>query len=88
VRLFVNKQRELARFVMDAASHDEVVGSLMSLQLAWDIRKTKQDTEVRSLHEVGQMVFTSVQNALSDKMEEGGWERAAKHFGESVKSLC
>ena len=60
VLLFVNKQREFARFVMDAANQDEAAGSLMSLQRAWDIRKTKQDTEERSLHETGYLVSTFV----------------------------
>ena len=73
---------------MDAASHDEAVGRLMSLQWAWDRRKTKQDTEERSLQEAGQRVFTFVQNVLNDKIEEDGWERAAKQFGGSVKAMC
>jgi hypothetical protein len=31
VRMFVNKQRGFARFVLEAASHEEAVGSLMTL---------------------------------------------------------
>jgi hypothetical protein len=73
---------------MDAASHDEAVGSSMSLQWTWVRRKTKHDMEERSLQEAGQTVFNAIQNALGDKMNEGRWKRAAKYFGWSVKSLC
>ena len=52
-RLFVNKQRDFARFVLEAASHEEAVGSLMTPQWAWNKRKTKHDTEKRSLQEAG-----------------------------------
>ena len=41
VRLFVNKQREFARFVMDASSQDEAVGAVRKLHGAWVRRKTK-----------------------------------------------
>ena len=34
VRMFVNKQKSFARFVLEAASHEEAVGSLMTLQRA------------------------------------------------------
>ena len=34
------------------------------------------------------MVFKAIQNALNDKMEERGWAKTAKHFGETIKSLC
>jgi hypothetical protein len=78
VRLFVNKQREFARFLMDAGSYDEAVGSLINLQGAWDMRKTKKDTEERSLQEAGQAVFATIQKALSDKMEGEGWKTASK----------
>ena len=53
VRLFLNKQREFARFVMATSSQDEAVGAVMKLQGAWDKRNTKQDTEERNLHEAG-----------------------------------
>jgi len=32
VRMFVNKHKVFARFVLEAASHEEAVGSLMTLQ--------------------------------------------------------
>jgi hypothetical protein len=53
---------------MDAASHDEALGSLMNLQGAWDRRKTKQNKEERSLHEVSHTIFKTIKNALSDKI--------------------
>jgi hypothetical protein len=81
VRLFVNKQRGFARLVMDPASHDEAVGSLMTLQWAWERRKTKHDTEDRSLHEVGQMGFNTIRNVIGDKMEETGWTRKPRNSG-------
>jgi hypothetical protein len=59
VRLFVNKQKEFVRFVLEATSQEEVVGRLMTLQWAWDSRKTKQDTE-ESLQEAGQLVFNTI----------------------------
>ena len=34
------------------------------------------------------MVFNTIQNALIDKMDERGWTKAAKEFGEAVRSLC
>ena len=88
VRLFVNKQKVFARSVLEAASHEEAVGSLMNLQWAWDRRKTKLDTEERSLQEAGQMVFNAIQNALGDRMDDRGWTQAAKEFGEAFKPLC
>ena len=87
-RHFVNKQREFAKFVMEAGSHEEAVGSLMTLQWAWDRRKTKQDTDESSLQEAGQRVFNTTQNALSDRMDDRGWTNTAKEFSESVKILC
>jgi len=45
VRMYVNKQKSFARFVLEATSHEEAVGSLMTLQWAWDRRKTKPDSE-------------------------------------------
>jgi hypothetical protein len=43
VQLFVNKQREFARFIMAASSQDEAVGDVMKLQGTWDknLRKFK-----------------------------------------------
>ena len=49
VRLFMNKQTEFARFIMAASSKAEAVGELINMQATWDRRKTKQDTEERSL---------------------------------------
>jgi len=60
VRLFINKQREFARFVMVASSQHEVVGAVMKLQGAWDKRNTKQDTEERSLQEAGHAVYVAI----------------------------
>ena len=60
VRLFMNKQREFARFIMSASSKAEAVGELINMQAAWDRRKTKQDTEERSLQEAGQAVFLTI----------------------------
>ncbi len=34
VQMFVNKQKGFARYVLEAASHEEAVGSLMTLQWA------------------------------------------------------
>ena len=87
-RQFVNTQKGFAKFVLKAGSHEQAVGSLMTLQWAWDRRKTKQNTEERSLQEAGQRVFNTIQNTLSDKMDERGWTNAAKEFGEAVKLLC
>ena len=74
--------------MLEAASHEEAVGSLMTLKWAWDKRKTKQDREERSLQEVGQRVFTALQNALCGKMDDRGWKHATTEFGEAVKPLC
>ena len=88
VRMFVNKRKVFARFVLEAASHEEAVGSLLTLHWAWDRRKTKQDTEERSLQEVVQWVFNAIQNALGDRMDDKGWTQVAKELGEAVKPLC
>ena len=60
VRLFVNKQREFAKFIMAASSHDEAVGALMNLHGAWERRKTKQDTEEKSLQEARHAVYVAI----------------------------
>ena len=88
VQLFMNKQKEFARFLMAAANQDEAVGAVMKLQRNWDRRKTKQDTEERSLQEACQVVYAALQNALSDKMEDTQWEETAKQFGTNVKTPC
>ena len=87
-RMFVNNKKSFAKFVLEAASHEETVGSLMTLQWAWVRRKTKQDTEERNLQEAGQRVFNALQNALYDTMDDRGWKQAATEFGEAVKPLC
>ena len=88
VQLFVNKQREFARCIMAATSQDEAMGAVMKLQGNWDRRKTKHDTEERSLHEAGQAVYVAIQNALSDRMAEAEWKEAAKQFGTYMQTLC
>ncbi len=60
----------------------------MTLQWAWNRRKTTPETKERSMHEAGQRVFNALQNALSDRMDDIGWKQAAKEFGEAVKPLC
>jgi hypothetical protein len=87
VQLFVNKQREFAKFIMATSNQDEAVGAVMKLQGNWDRRKTKQDTEERSLQEAGQAVYMALQNALSDKMAETDWKEAAKQFGTYTHTL-
>ena len=49
VRLFFNKRGILARWMLDAASREEAVGIMKGMQWAWDKRKTKPDTEERSI---------------------------------------
>jgi len=88
VRLFVNKQRGFARFLLEATSHEEAVGCLMTLQWAWDRRKTRPETEDRSIQEAGQRVFNALQNALGDRLDDSGWRKAAEEFGDAVKPLC
>ena len=88
VQLFVNKQREFARFLMATTNQDEALGAVMKLQGNWDRRKTKQDTEERSLQEAGQVVYVALQNALSDKMADTDWEEITKQIGTHMQSLC
>jgi hypothetical protein len=57
--------------VLEAASHEEAVGAIMTLQWAWDRRKTKQDTKERSMQDAGQRVFNALQNVLSEDLEGG-----------------
>jgi hypothetical protein len=70
VRLFVNKRREFARWILDATNREEAVGILKGMQWAWDKRKTKPDTEERSIQEAVKMVVDSVSAALMDKIQE------------------
>ena len=60
----------------------------MTLQWAWDRRKTKQDSEERSIQEAGHRVFNALQNAMGDRMDDRGWKHATMEFGEAVKPLC
>jgi hypothetical protein len=53
----------------------------MKLHGTWDKRKTKQDTEERSLQETGQALYIAIHNVLSDRMEQIEWKEAAKQFG-------
>ena len=74
-------------FIMGATSQDNAVGAVVNLQWAWDRRKTKaDDIAERSMQKTGQVIFQSIQNALSDSIGEVGWERAAKQFGGCVKT--
>jgi hypothetical protein len=73
---------------MATTSHDEAVGAVMKLQGNRDRRRTKQDTEERSLKEAGQAVYMAIQNALSDRMAETEWKEAAKQFGTYTQTLC
>ena len=60
----------------------------MNLQWAWDRRKTKPDTEDKSIQEAGQRVFNAIQNALGDIMDDRGWRNATVEFGDTVKPPC
>ena len=73
---------------MSVSSKAEAVGELINMQAVWDRRKTKQDTEERSLQEAGQAVFMKIQNALSEKMEGEAWKKAASQIGGCLKTLC
>jgi len=73
VRLFVNKRGEFARWILDAANREEAVGRMKGMQWAWDKRKTKPDSEERSIQEAVKLVMDSVNASLMDKIQENGW---------------
>jgi hypothetical protein len=88
VQLFINKRGVFARWIMDVASREEAVGVLQGLQWAWDKRKTKPDTEERSIQEAVKLVVDSVNKALMGQIREEEWEEEVKKFGQHVRTVC
>jgi hypothetical protein len=88
VKLFVNQRGEFARWILDAASREEAVGIIKGMRWAWDKRKTKPDTEERSIQEAVKLVVDGVNAALMDKMHEAGWVEEARRFGKNVRTVC
>jgi ribonuclease HI len=74
--------------MLDAASREEAVGIFKGMQWAWDKRKTKPDTEERSIQEAVKLVVDGVNAALMDKIHEEGWEEDARSFGKNVRTVC
>ena len=68
VRLFINKRGEFARWIMDATNREEAVGVMQGMQWAWDKRKTKPNTEERSIQETIKLLVDNVNAALMDKI--------------------
>ena len=58
------------------------------MQWAWDKRKTKPDTEERSIHEAVIMVVDIISAALMGMIQEEKWEEEAKKFGTYVRTVC
>ena len=73
---------------MDATNREEAVGVMQGMQWAWDKRRTKPDTEERSIHEAVKLVVDSVNASLMDKNREAEWAEEAKNFGKNVRTVC
>jgi hypothetical protein len=88
VRLFVNKRGEFVRWILVAASREEAVGVLQGMQWAWDKRKTKPNTEERSIQKAVKLVVNIINAVLMDKIQEEEWKHEANKLGKYVRIVC